>query len=138
MDFVDAFDISASGLAAERFRLETIAGNLANQRTTRTPEGGPYQRHVPVFAANPVRHDGVSNPSLAAVRIVGVSVVPGYESVYEPGHPDADIDGYVKYPQIDVLHEMVDLMTTSRSYEANATVVETTRDLAMRALEIGR
>lgn len=140
MDLLDTFRISGSGLVAERVRLQAVSSNLANARTTRTAEGGPYQRRSPVFEAAPVGVFGdrlERELSLVEVTDVNVARSPG-RRVYEPGHPDADPDGYVAYPDIDVLHEMVDLMTSSRAYEANLNVVETTRDLALRALEIGR
>lgn len=139
-DLLSTFDVAASGLAAERLRLQTIATNMANAKTTRTAEGGPYQRRVPVFAAEALDPFG-DEMARAATRVE----VQGIQSdgrppvrVYDPGHPDADPDGYVSYPDIDVLQEMVDMMTTSRTYEANASVVEATRDMALRALDIGR
>ncbi|MEQ1564124.1 MAG: flagellar basal body rod protein FlgC [Myxococcota bacterium] len=140
MDILDTLQISASGLAAERVRLQSIASNLANARTTRTEEGGPYQRRAPVFeAVAPDPFASAFERQLAEVQVTEVAVTSGRgRAVYEPGHPDADAEGYVLYPDIDVLHEMVDLMTTSRSYEANANVLDTTRQLALRALEIGR
>lgn len=139
-DLLSTFDVASSGLAAERLRLQTIATNMANAKTTRTADGGPYQRRVPVFEASPLDPFG-DELSRAAARVD----VKGIETdgrpplrVYDPGHPDADATGYVSYPDINVLQEMVDLMTTSRTYEANASVVEATRDMALRALEIGR
>lgn len=140
MDILDTFQISASGLAAERVRLQTVASNLANARTTRTAEGGPYQRRQPVFEATPLAEFGHlfdRELSSVTVREVHVAQSPG-RLVHDPGHPDADAEGWVRYPDIDILSEMVDLMNTSRTYEANASVLETTRDLAMRALELGR
>jgi flagellar basal-body rod protein FlgC len=141
LDILDTLQISATGLAAERIRLQSIASNLANARTTRTDEGvGPYQRRVPVFEATQLDPFGSAlDRQLATVSVTDVAVEqrPG-RAVYDPGHPDADADGYVLYPEIDVLNEMVDLMTTTRSYEANANVLDTTRELALRALEIGR
>jgi flagellar basal-body rod protein FlgC len=140
MDILDTFQISASGLAAERLRLQTVASNLANARTTRTEEGGPYQRRAPVFEAVPLAQFGdMFDRELASVQVSEVAVQQGRgRLVHDPGHPDADADGNVLYPEIDVMHEMVDLMNTSRTYEANATVLDTTRELAMRALELGR
>ncbi len=135
----DTFNIASSGLGAERQRLTAIASNMANARTTRTAEGGPYQRQVPVFAAESVGEDGAFD--VIAQRVVVTEVVQDSRppiQVYDPGHPDADADGNVFYPDINVLEEMVNLMTTNRSYEANANVVEATRDMAMQALQIGR
>jgi flagellar basal-body rod protein FlgC len=140
MDLLDTFRISGSGLVAERVRLQAVAANLANARTTRTAEGGPYQRRWPIFEAAPLETFGDRldrELSMVEVRDIGVANAQ-VRRVYEPGHADADADGYVTYPDINVLHEMVDMMTSSRSYEANVNVLQTTRDLALRALEIGR
>ncbi len=141
MDFLDTIQISASGLAAERVRLQSVAANLANARTTRTADGiGPYQRRAAVFEAVPLDEFGsLFDRELSQVQVADVAVgnSPG-KAVYDPGHPDADPAGYVYYPDINMLDEMVDLMTTSRSYEANANVLDATKELAMRALQIGR
>lgn len=140
MDLLDTFRISGSGLVAERVRLQAVASNLANARTTRTPEGGPYQRRSPVLEAAPVSVFGDRlDRELSMVEVTDVRVAnsPG-RRVFDPGHPDADPDGYVAYPDIDVMHEMVDMMTSSRAYEANVNVLDTTRNLALRALDIGR
>jgi flagellar basal-body rod protein FlgC len=139
-DLLTTLEIAGSGLSAQRLRMQTVATNMANARTTRTAEGGAYQRRAPVFeavAADPF--DAVLGEALAKVEVAEVwqSDAPG-RRVFEPDHPDADADGFVTYPDVNVLHEMVDLMTTGRSYEANANVVEATRDMALRALEIGR
>lgn len=139
-DLIDTFNIAASGLSAESLRLHTIATNMANARTTRTAEGGPYQRRVPVFSAQPIDEFGSElDRATATVHVDGIltdSRPP--VKVYDPGHPDAGPDGYVSYPDINVLQEMVDLMTTNRSYEANANVIDTTKDMALNALSIGR
>jgi flagellar basal-body rod protein FlgC len=140
MDVLDTLRISGSALTAERVRLQSISSNLANARTTRTEEGGPYQRRAPVFEAVPLDPFGPQlDRELAMVEVTDVMTdsSPG-RRVFEPSHPDADADGYVTYPNIDVLSEMVDLMTTTRSYEANANVLDVTHDMSMRALEIGR
>ena len=141
MNILDTLQISASGLAAERVRLSSVASNLANARTTRSPDGtGPYQRRAPVFEAEALSPFGDTfDRELAQVTVTDIEVVRSEgRIVYDPGHPDADIDGNVRYPDIDIMREMVDMMTTSRSYEANANVLDATRELAMRALEIGR
>jgi flagellar basal-body rod protein FlgC len=139
-DLLDTFQVAASGLAAERLRLTTIASNMANARTTRSADGGPYQRQVPVFESRPMdpfgdELDRATNQVLVTeLRSDGRPPL----RVHDPSHPDADVDGYVSYPDINVLQEMVDLMTATRAYEANTNVVEATRDMAMRALDIGR
>ena len=141
MDILDTLQISASGLAAERTRLQAIASNLANARVTRTADGvGPYQRRSLEFEAEPLDAFGdLFDRELSEVRVTDVIVANSLgTAVYDPAHPDADSSGYVHYPDINMLDEMVDLMTTSRSYEANANVLDTTKELAMRALQIGR
>jgi len=139
-DLIDTFNVAGSGLAAERLRMQTIATNMANARTTRTADGGPYQRRVPVFRAVEVDPFGDELDRAAArVEVEGIQTdgrAP--QRIYDPSHPDAGADGYVLMPDINVMQEMVDLMTTSRTYEANASAVEATRDMALRALEIGR
>ncbi len=139
-DLIDTFNVAGSGLAAERLRLQTIATNMANARTTRTADGGPYQRRVPVFRAVEVDPFGDALDRAAArVEVEGIQTdgrPP--QRIFDPSHPDAGPDGYVLMPDINVMQEMVDLMTTSRTYEANAAAVEATRDMALRALDIGR
>ncbi len=139
-DLLDTFNIAASGLSAERLRLQTIATNMANAHTTRTAEGGPYERRVPIFEA--VAIDPFGDELDRATHRVVVAGIEGDGrpplQVYDPSHPDANAEGYVLYPSVNILQEMVDLMTTSRTYEANASVVESTRAMALRALEIGR
>lgn len=140
MDLLTTFEIAASGLSAQRTRMQTVATNMANARTTRTDAGGPYRRRAPVFEARAVNpFDEVFGEALATVEVSEVweSESPGVRH-HMPDHPDADADGYVTMPDINIMHEMVDLMTTGRSYEANANALEATRDMALRALEIGR
>ncbi|MBX2801955.1 MAG: flagellar basal body rod protein FlgC [Myxococcales bacterium] len=125
-------------MAAQRVRLQTIASNLANARTTRTEGGGPYQRRAPIFVAEPMgSFSSALDRELSSVRVERIATSDAVQMVYDPGHPDADTDGYVALPDIDVLAEMVDLMTAARSYEANVNTVEVTRDIALGALEIG-
>ena len=140
MNLLDTLQISASGLTSQRVRLQTIASNMANARTTRTEDGGPYRRKLPVFESRPLDPFGdaleqaMSEP---VVTEITEDTAPPVR-VFDPGHPDADADGYVAYPAINLMEEMVDLMTTSRSFEANTKVVETTRQMASEALNIGR
>ena len=140
MNLLDTLQVTASGLTAQRLRLQTVASNMANARTTRTEEGGPYKKQVPVFEA--VRDDPFGSDldrAMARVEVMGVieSEDPPV-MVHDPGHPDADAEGYVAYPNVNVLEEMVDMMTTARTYEANANVLDVTDTLANTALEIGR
>lgn len=140
MDILDTLRISASGMTAQRVRLQAVASNMANARTTRTDDGGPYQRQVPVFKAQDVNRFGdMVERNLARVDIIeiGQDARPGMR-VYDAGHPDADEEGYVTLPNVNILEEMVDMMTTARTYEANASVVETTYDMARKAMELSR
>ena len=128
---LDCFDISASGLSAQRARLDLIAGNIANVETTRTPAGGPYRRLQPVFASR------AGAP--AGVDMIGVVVDPREpRRVYQPGHPDADAEGFVAYPNVNPVEEMVDLVSATRSYEANAAAFNAAKSMAQRALDLGR
>lgn len=141
MNILDTLRISASGLTAQRVRLQAISSNMANARSTRsTEEGTPYRRQMPVFQAVEANSFGSElAQQLSRVEVVDVekSQAP-FRQVFDPGHPDADEDGYVLYPNVDILHEMVDLMNTSRTYEANTNVTETTYKMANQALEMGR
>jgi flagellar basal-body rod protein FlgC len=141
MNILDTLRISASGLTAQRVRLQAISSNMANARSTRsTEEGTPYRRQMPVFQAVEANSFGSElAQQLSRVEVVDVekSQAP-FRQVFDPGHPDADEDGYVLYPNVDILHEMVDLMNTSRTYEANTNVTETTYKMANQALELGR
>lgn len=136
-----ALDVAASGLTAERSRMNIIASNLANARTTRGVDGEPYRRVDPVFrsrALNPNSFD----PVMRQVREVEMARVqrdetPG-QMVYDPDHPDADDTGYVEYPNVNVVTEMVNLMTASRAYEAGVTSIESIKSMAQAALRIGR
>jgi flagellar basal-body rod protein FlgC len=120
--------ISASGLSAQRFRMETIATNIANAETTHTADGGPY-RHRSV--------EMQASQSGAGVEVTGVSedAAPG-PLVYDPSHPDANADGYVRYPNVSVTDEMVGLMDARRLFEANATVFQATKSMLKAAIDI--
>jgi flagellar basal-body rod protein FlgC len=136
-----AMEVAASGLSAERSRMNVVAGNLANARTTRTAEGGPYKRLDPVFTAKPVNPNSF-DPVMKRIETVEMSEVradptPG-ALVYEPGHPDANADGYVEYPNVNVVTEMVNMMTASRAYEAGVTSIESLKAMARAALRIGK
>ncbi len=136
-----AMEVAASGLSAERSRMNVVAGNLANARTTRTAEGGPYRRLDPVFEAKPIAPRSF-DPILRKVETVEMTEVrpdttPG-QLVYEPGHPDANGDGYVEYPNVNVVTEMVNMMTASRAYEAGVTSIESLKAMARAALRIGK
>ena len=145
MDFMTAFDISASGLSADRTRINTISMNLANAKTTRTAQGGPYRRRSVVQQATDVDDPFSIHMRSAldrAVQGVRVSAVTmdnrPFKRVYEPGNPDANAEGYVMYPDINVVEEMANLMTAQRNYEANVTTVDAVKGMFVKALEIGR
>jgi len=146
MGFLDALQASASGLSAQRVRMRLIANNLANMHTTRTPEGGPYQRREPIFAAespdNATFHDMLKaqqEGGVVEVRTVDI-IKDGRDPIrkYEPDHPDADETGFISLPNISVTEEMVNLVSASRSYEANVAAVKATKNMVLKALEIGR
>jgi len=137
MSFFRVMDVAASGLGAQRLRMEAVASNLANAGTTRTPEGGPYRRRDVVFESVPVGFGKALDEASRGVRVA--RVVEDTEAPqlrYEPGHPDANPQGYVAYPNVEPVVEMVNLVSAARSYEANVTVMEATKSLLLRALEI--
>jgi flagellar basal-body rod protein FlgC len=148
MNLFKMFAISSAGMAAQRERMSVITGNLANTQTTRTPEGGPYRRRDVIFEAVPAQRefgDLLSESffdqpgGLLSVEVAGIrqSSRPPRQ-IFDPNHPDASAEGYVSLPDINVIEEMVDLMSAVRSYEANLTAYNTTKGLVRRLLEIGR
>ncbi|HHV93176.1 MAG TPA: flagellar basal body rod protein FlgC [Firmicutes bacterium] len=139
VSFFHTFRISGSALTAERLRMDTIANNLANVNTTRTEAGGPYRRQMPVFATRTEARPNAHGFRGAGVRVIGIyeDPTPG-RLVYEPEHPDADENGYVHYPNVNVVTEMVDMISATRAYEANINVINSARNMALKALEIGR
>lgn len=145
MDFMTAFDIGASALSAERTHMNIIAMNLANAKTTRTVDGGPYQRRSVTFESVQVQSpfskamDDALNRELKGVRVMDVARDQrAFKNVYEPGHPDANKDGYVKYPDINVVEEMANMMNVSRSYEANTATIQSVKSMFEKALMLGR
>jgi flagellar basal-body rod protein FlgC len=140
MGFMDSLSISASGMTAERLRMDVIANNLANVDTTRTPEGGPYRRQEVMLSslASATGDDG-STADLTGVQVSGI--VPDQsplKRVYQPGSPDADATGYVSMPNINTVTEMVDMMGASRAYEADVSATDAIKTAAMKALQIGQ
>lgn len=145
MDMMAGLNASFSGLNAQRTRMNVIASNLANTHSTRTPEGGPYTRKEVILGAQPHTspfeavlqdrlHEGVRE-----VQVLDIASDPnGTRLEYEPDHPDANTQGYVAYPNINLMHEMVDLISASRAYEANVTAINAAKDMSLRALQIGR
>lgn len=146
----NGMDASASGLTAQRLRIDVIAGNIANVDTTRTPEGGPFKRQLVVFAAKdefearkfpflPMKIKTQMNNPGQGVRVTELMKDPSPPRLkYDPGHPDANNEGYVAYPNIDVIKEMVDMITASRAYEANIMAMNSAKNISMKALTIGR
>ncbi len=130
---ISAREIAVSGLRAQRIRMNVIANNIANAETTRTPDGGPFRRQLAVFqGARLDRH-----PEDFGVRVKGiVGDFTPFRTVYEPGSPDADATGYVKYPNISIAIEMVDLISAQRAYDANIAVIASGRRMDLKALEI--
>ncbi len=139
MNLISGIDITASALNAQRTRLDIVAQNIANAQTTRTPNGGPYQREVVSFETELVRRVAGGGPSLQTVKIGSITPdrTPG-QQVYNPQHPDAGPDGLVMMPNVNLSYEMVDLITASRAYEANLTVVKNSKQMALKALDIGK
>ncbi|MDU1413192.1 MAG: flagellar basal body rod protein FlgC [Clostridium sp.] len=135
--------IATSGLSAERLRMDTISSNIANAETTRGEDGKPYVRKVAVFQSNLEevynRSKGTSSTKLNGIKAVGIddddSELP---KVYNPSHPDADEEGFVTMPNVEITNEMVDLMVASRAYEANVSVFEAQKSMFLKTLEIGR
>lgn len=145
MDFSTGLRISASGLSAQRMRMNTISSNIANINTTRTPEGGPYRRKDVVFESMPdARNFGEMvttppNDNLQRVQVTDViSDDKAVELRYEPDHPDANEQGYVAYPKINLMEEMANMIQATRGYEANVSAIQASKDMAMSALSIGR
>lgn len=134
MAFLPSLDISASALTAERLRMDLIASNLANALSTRSPRGGPYRRQMPVFAAR----EGPAGIG-QGVEVVAIVEDPSPPRlVFDPDHPDARPDGYVEYPNVDVVTEMVDLLAASRAYQASLAAFSVSRDMARSALDLIR
>ena len=145
MDFFSAMNVSASALSAERTRMNLISSNLANANATRTPEGGPYKRKDAVFAATPVEGrfaralDGAANREIRQVEVQQVMEDQSPPRIqYDPSHPDANPQGYVAMPNVNVIEEMADMIGASRTYEANVTAVQTAKSMALKTLEISK
>jgi flagellar basal-body rod protein FlgC len=156
MGFIDSLNLSASGMTAERLRMDVISNNLANVNTTQTPDGGPFRRKEVELSEAPTTFDSTlqelaqgqggsavmsedNGAALAGVRVTGI--VPDnspFLEEYDPGSPDADKRGYVKKPNINVVSEMVDMMSASRAYEADVTAVDAAKGMAEKALDIGK
>ena len=145
-DFLSGFRISGSGMAAQRSRMNTISSNIANINTTKTPEGGPYRRKDVVFESMPDSQSfgeimGANDPKSDFQRVQVSDIVYDKKAPLlklEPNHPDANEDGYVAYPNVNLMEEMTNMIQATRSYEANVQAIQATKDMALSALEIGR
>jgi flagellar basal-body rod protein FlgC len=139
MNLISGIDVTAGALNAQKTRLDLVAQNIANAQTTRTAKGGPYQRQIVSFENELIRREGQTGPALQSVRVSAITADRSQgEQVYNPGHPDAGADGMVTMPNVNIAYEMVDLITASRAYEANLAVVKNARQMAMKALDIGK
>ena len=146
MELLRSLQVSAAGMAAERARLEIVSSNIANANSTRSADGsGPYQRRLPVVKAcnfqdvfeDASAHWDEEGPSVPQVVDVITDSEPGTR-LYDPSHPDADPEGYVEMPNVNIVKEIVDLMTASRAYEANLNALSASKDMAAKSLDIGR
>ena len=141
MDFITSFDICASGLTAQRKKMDVIVSNLANASTIQTPEGGPYKRKVAVLAAEPVSGKfGAALPdALSQVKVLEViEDAEGLKKDHDPAHPNADEQGFVTYPNVNVVTEMADMITANRAYEACVTAMDASKNMVLKALDIGK
>jgi flagellar basal-body rod protein FlgC len=147
MSFLNSLNASVSGMTAQRQRINTISENIANAQTTRTPEGGPYRRREVVMAAvandrtfeEELRAQDRSPSTTTEVKVVGITQDSRPPILrYEPGHPDANEEGYVAMPNINVMEEMVNMMMASWAYEANTAAFNASKKMAEAALDLGR
>ena len=149
MSMYSSIEVSASGLSAERLAMDVIANNIANANTTRTPEGGAFKRQLVIFSQkqeqpatldfDPLDDSDDNDPAKSrdGVQAVGIVSDPGPDRlVYDPTHPDADANGYVHMPNIDVVKEMVDMIAASRAYQANVTAIQESRSMGNAALNL--
>jgi len=146
MSLFKTMEISASGLTAQSLRMDVIAQNVANAETTRTAEGGPYQRKSVVLAQqepsfaerlSQLEHGGQSSVSGVVVSSTQADQTP-FQQLFDPNHPDADENGFVQMPNVDIAREYVDMIAATRAYEANITVMNASKRMALKALEMGR
>ncbi len=156
MSFFDSMNISSSGLTAQRLRMDLISQNIANATTSRTANGTPYRRKTLLFEEKQKSFSDILNSKMRAtitgsadgftgedtgsgVRVTKIiEDQTDFKKVYDPGHPDADEDGYVSMPNVDVVTEMVNMISASRTYEANITAMNTSKSMAVKALDIGK
>lgn len=151
MSMFGGIDAAASGLTAERLRMDVISNNIANVNSTRTVNGGPFKRKYVIFQPREAEKNSFSamlegamnkggkNGAGDGVRAIGIGTDDSMgKLVYDPGHPDANADGYVELPNVDIVTEMVDMITASRAYEANVTTINAAKSMAQQALNISK
>lgn len=151
MSMFGGIDAAASGLTAERLRMDVISNNIANVNSTRTVAGGPFKRKYVIFQPREAEKNSFSamlegamnksgkNRTGDGVRAIGIGTDDSMgKLVYDPGHPDANADGYVEFPNVDIVTEMVDMITASRAYEANVTTINAAKSMAQQALNISK
>ena len=145
MDFMTAMRVSSSGMTAQRTRMNTISSNIANVNTTRTPEGGPYRRKDAIFEAIPEQKTfgeiliDKGDRNLHRVQVSDIEVDTKAPLLkYEPDHPDANEDGYVAYPNVNLMEEMANMIQATRSYEANISAFNSSKNMALDAIDLGR
>ncbi len=143
MSLFSALNISSSGLSVQRERLEISSQNVANADSTRTPEGGPYQRRSVVVSSSPVSFEaslseGLSGANVQEAKVLGVvkDATPP-KMIYDKNHPDANEQGYVAMPDINTMEEMIDVMSASKAYEANITVLDAAKSMIIKTLDLG-
>ena len=145
MGMFSSFNINASGMTAQRYRMDVISENVANANTTRTADGSPYRRKVVYFEEKQADFGTCLNQATGRYSGQGVKVTRVMEDtktemkmVYDPSHPDANEDGYVYYPNVDIVTEMTNMIDASRAYEANATAFSASKSMALQGLQIGQ
>lgn len=143
MSIFSSMQINASGLTLERLKMDTISSNITNAKTTRTEDGGPYRRREVLFEESfreqKSRLTGFNERRSSGVKVTGISQDgENFKQVYDPTHPDADMEGYVSMPNVNMVDEMIALITTQRSYEANVTALNTSKNILKKTLEISK
>jgi flagellar basal-body rod protein FlgC len=145
MSLFSSLDVAASGMAAQRLRVELLVQNIANSETTRTPEGGPYRRRDAIFVSEPqpapfrTMLAGLMGEALVGVAVAEIVLDEGEpERRYVPGHPDADAEGYVAFPRMNPVEDMVDLTAAVRSYQANLAAMGAVKDMIQRSIDLLR
>lgn len=149
MGMFDTFSVNATGLTAQRYRMDVIAQNVANAKTTRTEDGTPYVRQIVTFSEKegkyPASFSSIFGERTSRFQANGVKVSGTYDDtstegnmVYDPSHPDADENGYVTYPNVNIITEMTNLIDASRAYEANATAFDSYKAMALKGLSMGQ